>query len=126
MPEAMPATPTFRPVVENFYATLFAKDSDLVARIIDEHFAEDAFLHRPETLPGGGRFDGADAIRKFMVAAAAHGPVDRFSVAGVIDGGDRIVVEIAFPGGCALEVWTIEDMKVTSIRAFYWDTAAMV
>jgi ketosteroid isomerase-like protein len=124
-----------RDQIEAFYAALFAKDSDAVAAMIGEHFAPDAVLHRPESLPGGGRTEGADRIARFMVGATkmpAGGPLDigTMRIASIIDGGDVVAVELAFPfAGVdtgALEVWTLKDGRVTSIRAFYWDTAAML
>lgn len=123
-----------RPVIEAFYRALFARDAELVGRIVDEHFAGDAVLHRPESLPGGGRTEGAHRIKRFMMGAAAMegGPLDvaTMKTARVIEGrDDEVAVELEFPFAgeptSALEVWTVRDLKVQSIKAYYWDTQAM-
>jgi ketosteroid isomerase-like protein len=139
MPESMNITgqsssDTLRPTIEAFYEALFSKDADLVSRIVDEHFAPDAVLHRPESLPGGGRTEGTDAIKRFMAGATkmSGGPLDvaDMSIATVVEGDGAVAVELAFPfagqPAGALELWTISDLKVQSIRAFYWDTAGML
>ena len=123
-----------RPAVEGFYRALFARDADRVGQMVDELFAPDAVLHRPESLPGGGRTEGASRIKRFMVGAATMegGPLDvaEMKIARVIEGGgDEVAVELEFPFAGrptgALEVWTVRDHKVQSIRAWYWDTHAM-
>src|SRR4051794_38726609 len=50
-PEAMPAEGTksdLRLMVEQFYDALVARDPEAVASVIDEHFAPDVRLLRPE------------------------------------------------------------------------------
>jgi hypothetical protein len=139
-PEAMqPAEKSdLRLIVESFYNALSARDADGVGAIIDESFAPEAILRRPESLPGGGAIDGAGKIKKFMAAVAAMegGPMDVSSLkihdvlehAG--EDGDSVVVELRFPFNgtqtSALEWWTVRDLKVVEIRAYYWDTAAML
>jgi hypothetical protein len=126
-----------RLIVESFYDALRARDGQLVAEIVDEHFAQDAILRRPESLPGGGVTAGAEKIKRFMVAAATmDGPLDisRLDVHQILehagDDGEHVVVDVRFPipGGTvnALEWWILRDLKVAEIRAYYWDTAAMV
>lgn len=139
MPESMniagqTAAEDLRPPVEAFYEAMVARDGDRMAQIVDQHFAEGAVLHRPESLPGGGLTEGAGRIKRFMTAAAAMegGPLDvaTMNVARVIASPGTVAVELEFPfagkPAGAMEVWTIQDSKVTSIKAYYWDTAAMI
>jgi len=123
-----------RETIEAFYEALFARDAELIGAMVDEHFADDAVLERPESLPGGGRTEGAKRIKRFMVGAAAMegGPLDvaTMKVARVVENhGEEVVVELEFPFAgtptSALELWTVRDLKVRSIKAYYWDTKAM-
>jgi ketosteroid isomerase-like protein len=121
-------------MVESFYDALFKKDGEQVAALIDEHFAPDAVLWRPESLPGGGRTEGAERIKRFMVGATKlSGPpldVADMKVVSITEGEGRVAVELAFPfagiDAGALELWTVADGQVTRVRAYYWDTAAML
>ena len=87
-----------RPAIEGFYRALFARDTERIGQMVDEHFAPDAVLHRPESLPGGGRTEGAGRIKRFMVGAATMqgGPLDvsEMKIARVIEGGgDEVAVQ---------------------------------
>jgi ketosteroid isomerase-like protein len=127
-----------RVIVEQFYGALIARDADAVGEVIDEYFAADAKLRRPESLPGGGTLEGADRIKRLMVAVASAdgGPLDpaEMRVENVLESTaedeDHVFVALGIPWAGArteaLEWWTIRDFKVVEIRAFYWDTAAMV
>lgn len=116
-------------VVRTFYGAMATGDISLLERVIAEAFASTASLARPESLPGGGVLDGAVAIVGFLRRAAGRAPlvVDEISVA---DDGNRVFATVTITLGgtksTALEQWTIDDGKVTSIRAYYWDTAAML
>jgi hypothetical protein len=108
--------------------------SDL--RLIVESFYD--ALRGPESLPGGGVTTGADKIKRFMSAVATMegGPLDvsQMVVAEILEHAgedcDHVVAEVQFPLGegtiSALEWWTVRDLKVAEIKAYYWDTAAMV
>jgi hypothetical protein len=126
-----------RLIVESSYDALRARDGQLVGEVVDEHFAPDAALHRPESLPGGGVTGGADKIKRFMVAAATmDGPLDisKLEVHQILEhageDGEHVLADVRFPvpGGTvnALEWWILRDLKVAEIRAYYWDTAAML
>jgi ketosteroid isomerase-like protein len=127
-----------RLMVDQFYDALRARDPDAVASAIDEHFAPDARLVRPESLPGGGELAGAKKIKRLMVAVAGadSGPFDpaTMRIERVLEEThgdvDFVVVELSFPWAGtptrALECWTVRDLKVIEIRAFYWDTAMML
>jgi hypothetical protein len=140
-PEAMTADSAksdLRLMVEQFYGALVAKDVEAVGAAIDENFARDARLVRPESLPGGGALDGAANVKRLMVAVAGAqgGPLDaaKMKIEQVLEDTagdlDHVVVELSFPWAGtptrALECWTVRDLKVIEIRAFYWDTAMMV
>jgi ketosteroid isomerase-like protein len=140
-PEAMSADDTksdLRVIVEQFYDALVARDPEGVASAIDEHFAPDARLLRPGSLPGGGELAGAEKIKRLMgaVAGARSGPLDpaTMRIERVLEDThgdlDHVVVELSFPWAGtptrALEWWTVRDLKVLEIRAFYWDTAMML
>jgi ketosteroid isomerase-like protein len=121
--------------IEAFYGALFARDGESVGQLVDEHFADDVVLQRPESLPAGGRVEGARRVRRFMTAVATTegGPIDvaKMTIVRIIEGaGDDVAVELGFPFGgeptTALEVWTVRDLKVMSIKAYYWDTHAMI
>jgi hypothetical protein len=118
-----------RPGIEAFYRALIARDADRVGRLVDEHFDDEAVLERPESLPGGGRTQGAQHIKRMMIAAATHegGPLDvaAISIVRVLEGfDDEVAVELEFPFAgaptTALEVWTVRDLKVQSIKSHYF------
>jgi hypothetical protein len=127
-----------RSMVEEFYGALAAKDVAGVERFIDDNFAQDVKLRRPESLPGGGTIEGADRVKRLMgaVAGAEGGPLDstQMRIERVLEytgeGRDDVAVELSFPwNGTAttsFEWWVVRDLKVTEIRAYYWDTAMML
>jgi len=140
-PEAMTADDAksdLRLMVEQFYGAVAARDPEAVGSAIDEHFAEDARLVRPESLPGGGELVGVAKVKHLMgaVAGARGGPLDpaAMRIERVLEDThgelDHVVVELSFPWAGtptrALECWTVRDLKVIEIRAFYWDTAMML
>jgi hypothetical protein len=119
-------------LVREFYDLLMGGRGDDVAKFVEANFADDATLSRPESLPGGGSLIGAKGIAKFMRAAAS-------GVAGLnlrsvhqspSSNGVSVFAEVALDlGGAAttaIEWWTFTAEGVTSIRAYYWDTAAIL
>lgn len=125
-------------VVERFYAAVNAGDADAVGAVVDDHFAEDAAVEWPPSLPYGGQVEGAHRLRKLFAGMAGSeakiGP-DAVKVLSITGDGDHVAAELAFdwyppgksrsvPSG-ALELWAFEGGKVRTIRAFYWDTAAL-
>jgi hypothetical protein len=129
------ARTNLRPAIEAFYRAMIARDADLIGRLVDEYFADEAVLDRPHSLPGGGRTQGAHQIKRLMVTAATlqGGPLDvaTMSIARVIEGlDDEVAVELEFPFAgeptTALELWTVRDLKVQSIKSYYWDTKAIL
>jgi ketosteroid isomerase-like protein len=126
-------------VVREFYRAVAASDADAVRALVRDRFAEDATLTWPEALPYGGTVAGRDRLAKVLGGAAAStakvGAQD-LRLLELADGGDRVAAEVAFdyypPGGAdavasrAVEFWEFADGLVTAVRAYYWDTAALV
>lgn len=116
-------------VVKTFYRAMATGDVPELERVIAQAFAPTATLARPESLPGGGVLTGSEAIVAFLRRAAGKAPlvVDDIAVA---DDGNRVFATVTITLGgmtaTALEQWTVDDGKVSSIRAYYWDTAAML
>jgi len=118
--------------VREFYDLLDQGRGDDVARFVEANFAEDATLSRPESLPGGGSLTGAKSIAKFMRAAAAG--VAGLSLRSVHQSPSsneiNVFAEVALTLGgtatTAIEWWTFTPAGVTSLRAYYWDTAAIL
>jgi hypothetical protein len=128
--DAHEAGPSVR--VGEFYGLLADGRGDEVARFVAANFADNATLSRPDSLPGGGVLAGADRIGKFMRLAAS-------GVAGVSlrsvhetqsSDGVSVFAEVAINLGgvdtTAIEWWTFSSEGVTSLRAYYWDTAAIL
>jgi ketosteroid isomerase-like protein len=136
-----------REVVERFYDALRGGDKDAIAELVDERFAPGVVARQPESLPFGGAYEGLAAVKALYATLAAPGsPVDieRLTVVEIIesvgesDTLDHAVVVLSLPLRSlptpdtepqpdplsALEWWTFEDLHVTEIRTFYWDTAA--
>lgn len=126
-------------VVERFYAAVSAGDGETIGTVVDESFADDAAITWPSSLPYGGRVEGATRLRKMFVAMTASetkiGP-DRLTVDSLTASGDTVAAQLSFdwyppgktepvPSG-ALELWTFDAGSVQTIRAYYWDTAALV
>jgi hypothetical protein len=118
--------------VKTFYDMVAAGRGDDVAALVEKGFAPDASLSRPESLPGGGLVSGANRIAKFMrLAAPAVSGLQLRSV-HVCQAAEEINVfaELQLALGdtttTALEWWTIRAAQVTSLKAFYWDTAAII
>ena len=125
-------------IVADFYAALAAGDAAAIAETIDAHFADDAAVEWPPSLPHGGRVEGSRRLRGLFTGIAKAGNqagATNLKVLRTIGDGDHVVAWITFdwkdPGAgngtpnAALEVWSFSDGLVHEIRAFYWDTAAI-
>lgn len=127
-------------LVGRFYRAVASRDGDAVTTLVAEHFAEDATLRLPGSLPYGGIVAGRRSLeRVFRAAAQATGPVGptALEVLDIVEGGDRCAVQLRFdwyaPGGGgvvsgtgAVELWTFAGGLVQDITAYYSDTAACV
>jgi ketosteroid isomerase-like protein len=132
-----PLSPTPSDVVRAFYGAVVRRDAEAIADLVATSFHEDAAITWPDSLPYGGRVEGARRLAKLFAGMAASavpvGP-DGLEITSVVDGGDQVVAQLAFqwraPGSAeaipssALEIWTFEAGLVVDIRAYYWDTAA--
>jgi len=118
--------------VREFYDLLDQGRGDDVARFVEANFAEDATLSRPKSLPGGGSLIGARGIAKFMRAAAAGvagltlRSVHQSSSSDEINVFAEVALTLGGTATTAIEWWTFTPAGVTSLRAYYWDTAAIL
>lgn len=125
-------------IVTEFYRALAAADPDAVAAVVDAHFAEDAAIEWPPSLPHGGRVQGSRRLRGLFAGIAKAGEqagATNLTLVRTIGGGDHVVAWLTFdwknPGSpavapnAALELWSFAEGLVQDIRAFYWDTAAI-
>lgn len=126
-------------LVRAFYEALNTGDGRAIATLVDETFADAAAVEFPPSLPYGGVVEGAKRLRR-MFAAMASGQISfgprQIDVERLIADGDHVVAVLGFdwhpPEGMppivsgASELWSFTDGKVVGIRAYYWDTAALV
>jgi ketosteroid isomerase-like protein len=125
-------------IVTDFYRAVSAKDAAALAATIDAHFADDAAIEWPPTLPHGGRIEGARKLRAVFAGIAkpdAPAGVTNLDLVCAVGDNADVAAWITFdwkhPGGAlapnsAVEMWRFDDAgKVTEIRAFYWDTDAI-
>lgn len=139
MESQMPTAAANSAVVERFYAAVARRDAEAIGAVLDQHLADDVVFEWPPSLPYGGRVEGADRLRAMFSAMAGSdvkmGP-DGLTLTSLTASGDQVAAEVAFvwypPGkdeavqSGAFELWTFEGDQVRSVRAFYWDTAALV
>jgi hypothetical protein len=118
--------------VREFYDLLAQGRGDDVASFVEANFAEDATLSRPKSLPGGGSLSGARGIAKFMRAAAAGvadltvRSVHRSPSSNEVNVFAEVALSLGGTATTAIEWWTFTPAGVTSLRAYYWDTAAIL
>jgi ketosteroid isomerase-like protein len=119
-------------VVTGFYRALWHGDAEAAAQLVNDHFAADAELIRPGSLPGGGTLRGVRAIVAFVRAAVSSGAaieLDRVLASTVGEQTDVIAALSLNLGHAAmpvLERWTFVGDRASRLQAFYFDTAAMV
>lgn len=138
-PGTSPVTDTPAEVARAFYAALAAQDTETVGALADRWFHPDAVLELPASLPYGGRVESARRLKRLFVGMAGGtapaGPVDLRAVSVTGDEhGAAVRLEFGWRAGPdaepvasgALEQWTFTDGALREIRAFYWDTAALL
>ena len=126
-------------VVRSFYEAINAKDATMLAAIAEGAFAPGISLVLPPSLPYGGTVEGATKLGKLftrLVAAPVPVGAHKIRIVDLVDGADVVAAQLEFdwyaPGSThgiasgALELWRFEDERVAEIRAYYWDTAALV
>lgn len=122
--------------MREFYAAIQSKDVPALTAILDASFAEDVVVHIPTSLYYGGTYRGRETLKK-LFAGLVHpkSAIDAttFKVDAMIGTDKDVAVELSFAwrgrgGGDPLltgnlEWITFDEGRVTSIRAFYRDTA---
>ncbi|WP_232534929.1 nuclear transport factor 2 family protein [Nocardia terpenica] len=98
-------------------------------------FAPDVALHQAEALPYGGVWRGHAGMQQFFLAMSATW--ERFDLSDqqfLSDTGQLVVLtqvrararatgrELEFP---ILQTVSVENDRITEVRPFYWDTAAI-
>jgi ketosteroid isomerase-like protein len=99
------------------------------------YFHPDVVLHQAATLPYGGTWHGHDGIARFFVAMSATWSRFELGEQEFLATGDTVVVrtevhataratgrELRFP---ILQTITVQDGRISEVRPFYWDTAAV-
>jgi len=98
-------------------------------------FAPDVVLHQAEALPYGGIWRGHQGMERFMVAMSATWEGFEMVKQAFLAVENPIVVltqvhararatgqQLDFP---ILQTVTVKDGRITDVRPFYWDTAAI-
>lgn len=118
--------------VREFYDLLVQGRGDDIALFVEANFADTATLTRPESLPGGGSLTGAKGIAKFMRAAASGvagltlRSVHQSPSSNEVNVFAEVALNLGGTATTAIEWWTFTADRVTSLRAYYWDTAAIL
>jgi ketosteroid isomerase-like protein len=102
---------------------------------LQQFFAPDFVLHQAEGLPYGGVWRGHEGLRRFFAAMSDTWEVFGFAEQAFLATTSPLVVltnvhararatgrELAFP---ILQTITVADGRITEVRPFYWDTAAI-
>lgn len=98
-------------------------------------FAPDVVLHQADSLPYGGRWCGHEGMARFFVAMSAQWSAFELVEQTFLAETSPLVVltqvrararatgrELTFP---ILQTIVVEDGRITEVRPFYWDTAAI-
>jgi ketosteroid isomerase-like protein len=98
-------------------------------------FASDVVLHQADALPYGGLWRGHDGMERFFVAMSATWESFELLEQDFFADGDTVVVrtqvrararatgrQLKFP---ILQTITVQGGRITEVRPFYWDTAAI-
>lgn len=99
------------------------------------HMADTLVITEAASLPYAGEFRGADALRDLFVLVSGFWDGLVIERRGITAGGDTVIGELFLSGRAkrtgerfampVLELWRLEDGKVTEIRPFYFDTARL-
>jgi ketosteroid isomerase-like protein len=104
--------------------------------LLEPFFAPDVVLHQADALPYGGTWRGHDGMERFFLAMSqvweSFDMVDQKFLAAT----DGTAVVLTQVHGCAratgrtldfpiLQTVEAKDGRITEIRPFYWDTAAI-
>ncbi|WP_367045057.1 nuclear transport factor 2 family protein [Streptomyces sp. Je 1-332] len=99
-------------------------------------FAPDVVMHQARALPYGGTWRGHDGMARFLRAMAEAWESFEIGEQDFLATGETAVIhtqvrararatgrELAFP---VLQTITVREGRITEVRPFYWDTAAIV
>jgi len=103
--------------------------------LLAPYFAPDVVLHQAEALPYGGTWRGHEGMARFFAAMARTWAAFDLAEQEFLATGQTAVVrtlvracaratgrELEFP---ILQTITVRDGRITEVRPFYWDTAAV-
>jgi ketosteroid isomerase-like protein len=116
-------------IAARFYDAMASGSVEDLEEALSENFVDEATLSRPESLPGGGVLAGRPAIAAFLRRAAGKAPLAVNRIMTDASGANvfaTVTITLAGQDIEAIEWWSFEGGSVVSIRAFYWDTAAIV
>ncbi|MEU6766075.1 nuclear transport factor 2 family protein [Streptomyces sp. NPDC046853] len=104
--------------------------------LLAPYFAPDVVLHQARALPYGGTWRGHDGMTRFFLAMSETWETFEIGKQEFLATGGTAVVhsqvrararatgrELAFP---ILQTITVRDGRISQVRPFYWDTAAIV
>ncbi|MEU3741133.1 MULTISPECIES: nuclear transport factor 2 family protein [unclassified Streptomyces] len=104
--------------------------------LLAPYFSPHVVMHQAEALPYGGTWRGHDGMTRFFLAMAATWETFEIGEQRFLATGETAVVhtqvhararatgrELAFP---VLQTIAVRDGRITEVRPFYWDTAAIV
>src|ERR1700753_3669279 len=86
-------------IVADFYTATSNSDADTVASTIDAHFAEDAAIEWPPSLPHGGRIETSRRLRGLFTGIAKAGNqagTTNLTLVRTIGDDDHVVAWITF------------------------------
>ena len=118
-------------VVQGVYEAFNKGDVPGVLAALDQEIE----IVEAESLPYTGVYRGHAGVSQLMAGMGAAWEVFDTRLERLIDHGDEVIAFLQIKGklrGSArpiempvIEVWELREGKVVSIRAFYWDTAAI-
>ncbi|MGW6058748.1 nuclear transport factor 2 family protein [Streptomyces sp. NPDC055189] len=104
--------------------------------LLAPYFAPDVVLHQARALPYGGTWHGHEGMTRFFLAMSETWETFEIGEQEFLATGGTAVVhttvrararatgrELAFP---ILQTITVRDGRISRVRPFYWDTAAIV
>lgn len=123
------------PVLEGMYAAEARYFATGDFEPLRQYFAADFVLHQAEGLPFGGVWRGHDGLLRFFSEMSRTWAVFELGEQAFLSTTSPLVVltnvrararatgrELAFP---ILQTITVADGRITEVRPFYWDTAAI-
>ncbi|MER5260065.1 MULTISPECIES: nuclear transport factor 2 family protein [unclassified Streptomyces] len=104
--------------------------------LLAPYFAPDVVMHQADALPYGGTWRGHEGMARFFLAMSETWESFEIGEQEFLATGETAVIhtqvrararatgrELAFP---VLQTITVRGGRITEVRPFYWDTAAIV